>query len=221
MKKPSLVLLGCALALTTAAVMGGWAVVTVENAPEYLVAGKPLDIDFTVRQHGFTLRSDLKPTIEAWSGSRRTMGSARALMRAGGYRATITVPQTGEWRITINSGWGSSRGILLPLRAIASSASPPAPLAESERGRLLFAAKGCVTCHVHGGVDITGQFANFGPNLTARRFPAQYLAQFLADPSIKPPAIENGRRMPNLALKQADIASLIAFINDERKLTSR
>ena len=45
--------------------------------------------------------------------------------------------------------------------------------------------------------------------------------QFLADPSIKPPAIENGRRMPNLALKQADIASLIAFINDERKLTSR
>ena len=71
MKKPSLVLLGCALALTTAAVMGGWAVVTVENAPEYLVAGKPLDIDFTVRQHGFTLRSDLKPTIEAWSGSRR------------------------------------------------------------------------------------------------------------------------------------------------------
>ena len=85
---------------------------------------------------------------------------------------------------------------------------------------MLFAAKGCVTCHVHGGVDIKGQLANFGPNLTARRFPAQYLAQFLADPSIKPPASANGARMPNLALKQADIASLIAFINDERKLTS-
>src|SRR5438045_3314421 len=129
MKKLPLVLLGSTLALTTvAAVFGGWAVVTVENPPEYLVAGKPVDIDFTVRQHGFTLRSDLKPGIEATSGSRRVIGSAWAIAREGGYRATITVPQPGEWRITINSGWGSSTGMLLPLRAIESSAHRPEPL---------------------------------------------------------------------------------------------
>jgi len=220
MKKLPLALLGSTLVLTTvAARMGGWAVVTVENPPEYLVAGKPLDIDFTVRQHGVTLRSDLKPTIEATSGSRHVSGSAWSLARHGGYRATITVSQPGEWQITIYSGWGSSKGMLLPLRAVESTTRRPAPLAESERGRLLFAAKGCVTCHVHGGVDLTGLLANFGPNLTERRFPAQYLAQFLADPSIKPPAA-NGARMPNLALKPSDIASLIAFINDERRLTS-
>lgn len=221
MRKLPLALFGSALVLTTfAARMGGWAVVTVENPPEYLVAAKPVDIDFTVRQHGFTLRSDLKPGIEATSGSRHVTGNAWSLAREGGYRATITVPQPGEWRITINSGWGSSTGMLLPLRAIEGSAPPPARLTESERGRLLFAAKGCVSCHVHGGVDITGQLANLGPNLTDRRFPAQYLTQFLADPSIKPPAVANGPRMPNLALKQSDIAALIAFINDERKLTS-
>jgi hypothetical protein len=221
MKKLPLALLGSTLMLTTvAARVGGWAIVTVENPPEYLVAGKPTDIDFTVRQHGVTLRSDLKPTVEATSGWRRVSGSAWSLAREGGYRATITVPQPGEWRITINSGWGASKGTLLPLRAIESTERRPAALAESARGRLLFAAKGCVTCHVHGGVDIVGQLANFGPNLSERRFSPQYLAQFLADPSIKPPAVVNGPRMPNLALKQGDIASLIAFINDERRLTS-
>jgi mono/diheme cytochrome c family protein len=217
------VVLGCTFALTTVAAirLGGWAVVTVENPPEYLVAGKPLDVDFTVRQHGVTLLRDLKPSIEAKSGMRHVEGTAWPLQRTGGYRATITVPQPGEWQLTINSGFGRSRTMLLPLRAIESTARPPAPLQEPERGRLLFAAKGCVTCHVHGGVDITGDMAGAGPDLTGRRFPAAYLEQFLADPSIKPPTVTNGVRMPNLALKRTDIASLIAFINSERKLTSR
>jgi mono/diheme cytochrome c family protein len=216
-------LLGSALALTTVAAvrMGGWAIVTVENPPEYLVAGKPVDVDFTVRQHGVTLLGDLKPSIEAKSGMRRVSGTAWALQRPGGYRATITAPQAGEWQITINSGFGRGRLILLPLRAIESTARAPAPLQEPERGRLLFAAKGCVTCHVHGGVDIEGDMKGAGPDLTGRKFPAEYLAQFLADPSIKPPTAANGLRMPKLALKQAEIASLIAFINAERKLTSR
>jgi mono/diheme cytochrome c family protein len=216
-------LVGFALALTTVAAirLGGWAVVTVENPPEYLVAGKPLDIDFTVRQHGRQLLGDLKAGIEAKSGMRRVAGTAWALQRTGGYRATITVPQPGEWQLTINSGFGRSRTILLPLRAIESTARPPAPLEEPERGRVLFAAKGCVTCHVHGGVDITGDMAGAGPDLTGRRFPGAYLEQFLADPSIKPPTATNGVRMPNLALRRTEIASLIAFINAERKLTSR
>ena len=216
-------LLGLTLAVTTVAAvrLGGWAIVTVENPPEYLVAGKPLDVDFTVRQHGVQPLGELKTGIEAISGMRRVAGTAWALQQTGGYRATITVPQPGEWQITVNSGFGRSRTILLPLRAIESTARPPAPLEEPERGRLLFAAKGCVTCHVHGGVDITGDMAGAGPDLTGRKFPAAYLEQFLADPSIKPSTTTNGIRMPNLALRRTEIASLIAFINSERKLTSR
>ena len=216
MKKLPLALVGSGLALSTiaAARMGGWAVVTVENPPDYLVAGKPADLTFIVRQHAVTLRSDLHPSIEAQSGSRRVQGMTWTLKRKGAYGARITVPTTGEWRITINSGWGRSRGTLVPIPAIDATAPAPAKVPESERGRRLFAALGCVTCHVHGGVDVEGELKDFGPNLTDRKFAPEYLAQFLANPSIKPPT--DGKSMPNLALKKLEIASLVAFINSDR-----
>jgi hypothetical protein len=78
---------------------------------------------------------------------------------------------------------------------------------------------GCVTCHTHRDVPITGEVSDFGPDLTNRRFPADYLARFLANPSIKPAT--NGKRMPSLGLRDKDIAPLIAFINAERRVTSR
>ena len=31
---------------------GGWAIITVEDLPEYLVADQPTEISFTVLQHG-------------------------------------------------------------------------------------------------------------------------------------------------------------------------
>src|SRR5213596_196340 len=95
-----------AAALSTVAFtnFGGWAVATVESVPDYIVAGKPVDLTFTVRQHGYTLRSDLKPSIEAKSGWRTVSGSAWALSAEGMYRGTITVPSPGDWTITVNSG---------------------------------------------------------------------------------------------------------------------
>ena len=214
------VVLGSALAVATIAAtrMGGWAVVTVENPPDYLVAGKPTELTFTVRQHGMTLLGDLSPRIEANGASRRVNGSAWKTERQGTYRGTITVPDTGVWQITVQSGFGRSKGTLLPMRAVDSPARTPAPLAQPERGRRLFAAKGCITCHVHGGVQLATE-VQVGPDLTDRRFPADYLARFLADPTIKPSV--NGKEMPNLELKQTEIASLVAFINSERRLTSR
>jgi len=214
--------LGSALAFTTiaAARLGGWAVVTVENPPDYLVAGKATELTFTVRQHGMTLLSDLRPIIEVRSAGRRATSSAWPIQQAGRYRGTITVPDTGTWQITVQSGFGKSSGTLLPLRAVDSRAHAPAPVVESERGRRLFAAKGCVTCHVHGGVDVVGQLQEGpAPDLTDRRFPADYLAKFLANPSIKTPTM--GMRMPNLELKQTEIASLVAFINSDRKVAGR
>ena len=219
MKKIALVAVGCVFAISTVAAvrMGGWAVVTVENPPDYLIAGKATELTFTIRQHGMTLLSDLRPSIEASSRGRRVTGSAWALLQKGGYRGTITVHDAGSWQITIQSGFGSSKTTLLPIAALDASRGGVA-IAEPERGRRLFAAKGCVTCHVHGGVDIAGQVQQ-APDLTNRRFPADYLAKFLADPSIKTPTMDF--RMPNLGLKQTEIASLVAFINSERKLTSR
>jgi hypothetical protein len=68
-------------------------------------------------------------------------------------------------------------------------------------------------------VPITGELSDFGPNLTDRRFAPDYLARFLADPSIKPPT--NDKRMPNLGLREKDIAPLIAFINAEQVANRR
>ena len=204
---------------------GGWAVVTVSKIPDAWVAGTPLQLTWQVRQHGITRLDGLRAKLEARAGSRRVQGKTWAFEEDGvtGYRGTITFPEPGEWQVTIRSGFGKSRAVLVPWRVV-DSVTPVrgtveshlkemgiAPLPEPERGRRMFAATGCVTCHVHRSVGITGEVSTFGPDLTDRTFPADYLARFLADPSIKPST--SGKRMPSLGLREKDIAPLVAFIN--------
>ena len=47
---------------------GGWAVTTVENLPDQLVAGTPYNLTFSVKQHGVDLMADLSPYVELKSG---------------------------------------------------------------------------------------------------------------------------------------------------------
>ena len=235
MKGLLLGILGILLVASTLAFarMGGWAVVTVKKVPDAWIAGKPLQLTWQVRQHGVSHLEGLQPRLEARGGSRRVRGTTWAFEEDGerGYRGSITFPEPGEWQVTIHSGFGRSRAVLLPWRVVDSVTSVRgtveehlrsigvAALPEAERGRRMFAALGCVTCHVHRAVGITGEVSDVGPELTDRRFAADYLARFLADPSIKPPT--NGKRMPSLALRDKDIAPLVAFINAERRLTKR
>jgi cytochrome c553 len=235
MKRLSLGVLGAVLVASTVAFMsmGGWAVVTVLKIPDAWVAGKPLILSWQVRQHGVSPLDGLRPVIEARSGSRRITGTAGAHAEPGwkGYRGTITFPEPGVWEVTINSGFGRSKAVLVPWRVV-DSVKPIRgtveehlktigiqPFSEPERGRRMFVAAGCVSCHTHRDVPITGEVSDFGPDLTDRSFPAEYLARFLANPSIKPST--NGKRMPNLGLRQKDIAPLSAFINIERRVTIR
>jgi cytochrome c553 len=213
-------LVGLVLTSTLAAVsFGGWAVVSVKDAPDHFVVDKPATFDFVVRQHGVMPLEGLTPSISAKKGVRSVNGTVVPAAAAGVYRATLTVPSSGDWSVTIESGFGPSRGRLLPKRAIAANEAPPV-IAEPERGRQLFASAGCVTCHVHGGVDMKPLWAMKAPELTDRRFAADYLAKFLADPSIKPQS-PGMMQMPNPGLRQPEIASLIAFINSERKVAAR
>jgi mono/diheme cytochrome c family protein len=115
--------------------------------------------------------------------------------------------------LTINSGFGSSHVDLDPIAVIGAGQSSPA-YAAAERGRRLFVAKGCVTCHMHGDVAGSG-VVQVGPELTALRLPADFLQKFLADPSILPAAQQTNGGMPNLELKPAEIAALVSFINGE------
>lgn len=230
MKKLSLgILVAVPIASTIAFTsMGGWAVVSVNKIPDAWIAGKPLQLSWRVRQHGITELHGLHPTLEARDGSRRITGRTWEFTEDGqkGYRGIITFPERGTWQVTIHSGFGRSRAVLIPWRVVDSVTTVRGTVEahlqkngvpafrESERGRRMFAAMGCVTCHVHRDVGIVGEVSDFGPDLTDRRFPSDYLARFLANPSIKPPT--NGKRMPNLALRDKDIAPLIAFINAER-----
>lgn len=43
---------------------GGWATVTVEDLPDHVVAGRPVQLEFTVRQHGVEPVRGLEPEVE-------------------------------------------------------------------------------------------------------------------------------------------------------------
>ncbi|HSJ09312.1 MAG TPA: c-type cytochrome, partial [Longimicrobiales bacterium] len=94
-----------------------------------------------------------------------------------------------------------------------------APQSLPVRGRHLFVTKGCLTCHTHAAVPGSG-VADIAPALTARTYDAAWLARYLADPSIRAP-MNPVRRMPDLDLKPAEVAALVAFINTEGARVAR
>jgi len=196
------------LAVPLIAAYGGWAAITVEDLPDYGVVRQPLNLTFTVRQHGVTKLSNLEPRVEARGAGTNAAAVALPGKEAGQYTARLVLPQAGEWTLTIQSGFGNSKVTLVPMQVIEPTAQAPAALAAADRGRRLFVAKGCLTCHVHSDVSGSGVLA-VGPDLTGRRLAPEYLQRFLADPSM----IGRANQMPNLNLKQPEIAALIAFLN--------
>lgn len=195
-----------------AAWYGGWATVTVENLPDRLEAGTPYNLTFSIRQHGHNLLDDLSPYVELKQGKSELVVRGVSTNKRGYYTATLNVPSTGDWAATVQTGFGKSHLKLRPLAAVPRGSQLAANFTQPERGERLFVAKGCVACHQHARVEGSGTY-KVGPELTVRRFAPEYLRQFLADPSIKPPT--TNERMPNLNLSDADIAALIAFINTE------
>ena len=204
---PGLVLIPALTALA-----GGWAVITVEDLPDYVVAGRPVTLTFTVRQHGVRPLGGLSPSVEARAGNLSARAAATPGTETGRYAATLALPRAGEWTITIQSGFRDSKTTLMPLQVVVPGSQSSIALTEAERGRRLFVAKGCVTCHVQIAV---------GPDLTGKRYDAAYLKQFLADPSRVASARRGTFPMPNLGLKQPEITALVAFINTERQVGSR
>ena len=190
---------------------GGWAVITVDDLPDYVEAAKPITLSFMVRQHGVTPLDQLDPTIEATSGRLTTTAKARPANGKGHYTASLTLPSAGDWSITIRSGFGKSDLTLLPLPVVIHGERLTRAVTDTERGQRLFAAKGCVTCHVQIGS---------GPNLDGKRFDVEYVSGFLAKPPTTPR--EPGKAtMPNLGLQPREIASLVTYLNSNRQVTTR
>jgi cytochrome c553 len=205
--------------IVTTADAGGWAIVTVNELPDYAVAGKPFTVTFTIRQHGVHPLDGLKPTVHArTAGGPQTTVSATPTGNAGQYVAMVKVSQAADWKILIDTGFaGVSTRAVASLPVVEDGHPAPPALSPIARGERLFVAKGCIGCHRHQEITEPNLVPG-GPDLTAQRFPPAYLAQFLVDPSKtlkRSGKLESGQ-MPNLNLNEPEIAALAAFINRDR-----
>jgi mono/diheme cytochrome c family protein len=171
-----------------------------------------------VRQHGRTLLGGLRGRLEALGAGQTIRATATPGPDAGRYIVTFTPPRPGTWTLTISSGFGNNHLALLPIPAVNAGRSALA-LSAADRGLRLFVAKGCATCHVHPDVTGSGE-VKVGPDLSGRRFEADYLRRFLVNPNIATTRGPGGFEMPDLQLDPQEIASLVAFINGERATTT-
>lgn len=212
-------LLTIALGLTGYSAFGGWAVVTVDDFPETVTAARPMRLSFAVRQHGLTLLPGLSPTITATRGTLEVAGKVKG-EAPGHYSAELTLPDAGTWSITVHSGFMASKLKLPIVRALPAGAPVPAASGAAERGRRLFVAKGCVTCHVHGALaDIDNKSLEVGPELTPKRYEAAYLRRLLINPSIQ--RTPGRQEMPALGLSDAEVTALVAFISADHSVAAR
>lgn len=217
------VLAGSAVLMAAATTYGGWAVITVEDTPTQLEANQPTRIAFTILQHGVEPMRDLRPTVTLTPEGARRGAKVRAEpgTKAGQYVATITPEAAGTVRISIDANWRDTRITLLPIQVVARVAQASAPT-DVARGRQLFVAKGCVTCHAKrdDGTVQEQHVAAIGPELTGRTWPDEWLAAKLADPSRSRVGSSNGNLMPDLGLSQSEIAALVGYLNQAATLRS-
>jgi hypothetical protein len=120
-----------ALILTIPVFSGGWAVITLDELPADVVAGKSLTIGFTVRQHGIRPMDGLDPTVTArLSKGEEFVVAAEADDRPGHYSASLTFPEAGTWEWSIQA---FTMDQPMPALQVNASAVAPDPLvAESK-----------------------------------------------------------------------------------------
>lgn len=200
------------LPATVAFASGGWWVHTVENLPEYLVVGEPVEMTISLRGHGMTLMSIGSIMDVRLTGPNDAAQTVKATPteRPGYYSANLVVSEPGEWSVAVQSGHMALE--LLPLKAIKVGDAPPARLTAVERGRHLYAAKGCVTCH-GSSVSLAAQpgitrgitRVDTAPELIGASFRRGYIEEVLANPG--------ERMMPNLNLSRDEIGAIAAFLH--------
>ncbi len=200
----SLVLAALIVASAIELSAGGWSVITLADFPDYAMAGKPLTLTFSVRQHGNNLVSGLKPSIHASvAGGSALVVHAKPTSNPGEYSASLLLDAIGDWSIVIDGGFNpedKGRGYnslaLPPLRVIRTSSAPLVLFSDAERGASLMVTKGCVSCHAPGS----------DRDVTRKRLAASYVKMLLADPGVR--QIE----MPDLDLRPGEISALTSYL---------
>jgi len=203
--------------------VGGWAVITIANPPDYLEAGSTYRIEYVVRQHGKDLLSGLQGSVQV-----QAMGAANAGQSSvatapgttkGSYVATLKVPDADQMSLKVSSGFsgGGWGDLTIPSIPIVRSGQARPTFTLEERGRHLFVAKGCGTCHVNGEIPEFAQanrvMDRVAPELTGRRLEAAYVRQRLTNPSSLPQIGNGPVRMPNLELASNEVDALVAMLS--------
>jgi cytochrome c2 len=113
------------LASSFAANAGGWAVTTLDELPAQVIAGKPVPIGFTVRQHGRTLVNELSPVIKAVRADGAATLQATARNDSNGhYAVALTFPSAGQWQWSIDA-FGFDQP--MPALDVLTAAGAPTP----------------------------------------------------------------------------------------------
>jgi cytochrome c2 len=91
--------------LALPALAGGWAVISLDSLPGEIVAGQPITIGFTVRQHGRTPLSGLNPNIRLahLDSNEKLTVYAMDEGEIGHYSATFSLPESGRWQWSIQA----------------------------------------------------------------------------------------------------------------------
>ncbi len=97
-----------------------------------------------------------------------------------------------------------------PVLAENEAATVPA-IAPEAMGEALFVAKGCIQCHTNDNVTMAQNLFEIGPDITFVKRAPEYMQAWLADPS----ALKADTQMPNLHLSEAEIETLVAFLQQE------
>jgi cytochrome c2 len=95
-----------------------------------------------------------------------------------------------------------------------SDASIESSIPQVERGRQLFIAKGCITCHYNTRAADKSDYWTIemgAPDLSNFSASPEILSIRLKDPA----AAKSDTKMPNLGLKKTEIDALIAFLNSK------
>ncbi len=219
MTTPRLLGLGIALVLATSTIQaGGWTVITLKTVPTHLMAGEGTFI-YTVRQHGRTPMNDLAGRLEARKGATLVRAIARPLVATTGRRSTgayvvnARFPEPGTWTVEVIAGSGLIGDTLTMTVEVLPPGDELPAVSAVERGRALFAGKGCVMCHAHQ--EFEPPLPAVRANLSARRYtPGQVQAFLTAVPSLPESRDTAGlnSRMPDLGLADHEIESLAAFL---------
>jgi cytochrome c2 len=93
------------LLVVPASLAGGWAVITLNELPAQVVAERPIEIGFMVRQHGRTPLEGLLPEVKARHTASHTSLAVTAQPQGdpGHYVAKVMFPQPGQWDWSIQA----------------------------------------------------------------------------------------------------------------------